>query len=59
MKNSVPGASSPSREFCYGEKEKSDMETKLEKTELSEKASFRLNLEKQPISVRTRRVRGY
>ncbi|CAK9313644.1 unnamed protein product [Citrullus colocynthis] len=59
VNNSVPGASSPSGEFCYGEKEKSDMETKLEKTELSEKASFRLNLEKQPISVRTRRVRGY
>ncbi|KAL0556723.1 hypothetical protein IC582_005239 [Cucumis melo] len=34
------------------------METKVEKTEVSEKGSFRLNLEKKPISVRTRRVRG-
>lgn len=35
------------------------METKVEKTEVSEKGSFRLNLEKKPISVRTRRVGGY
>ncbi|XP_038884116.1 uncharacterized protein LOC120075040 [Benincasa hispida] len=36
-----------------------NVERKVEKTEVSEKGSFRLNLEKKPISVRTRRVRGH
>ncbi|KAG6601794.1 IST1-like protein, partial [Cucurbita argyrosperma subsp. sororia] len=70
VKNSMCGCSS-NRELFVKENREMDeqratnieigeeMEANLEKTEITEKPSFRLNLEKKPISVRTRRVRGY
>ncbi|KAG6601795.1 IST1-like protein, partial [Cucurbita argyrosperma subsp. sororia] len=70
VKNSM-SASSSNRELFVKENREMDeqratnieigeeMEANLEKTEITEKPSFGLNLEKKPILVRTGRVRGY
>lgn len=68
VKNSMPASFSPSREDSEMEEQRApnvetgldmETETKPELTEETQKPSFGLNLEKKPMSVRTRRVRGF